>query len=202
MSKSLGNLITIDAFLSKNSSDVLRLLIYSGHYRKPVVYNDETLASTKRVHTRLLTGLRPSRGTKSTGEAVDKLREMTENARASFIEAMDDDFNTSSALAAIFELVRAINTARDEGVGGPFFDAAQQTLRELGGVLGLTLNEEVAEPSGGGDIKPFVDLLVAVRGDLRTAKQWAIADRVRDGLKELGIVMEDTPDGTVWRYTE
>jgi cysteinyl-tRNA synthetase len=202
MSKSLGNLITIDAFLNKQSSDVLRLLIYSGHYRKPVVYNDETLASTKRVHTRLLTGLRPSRGTKSTGEEADKLREATENARAQFIEAMDDDFNTSSALATVFELVRAINTARDEGVGGPFFDAAQQTLRELTGVLGLTMDEDVVEPTGNGDVKPFVDLLIAVRSDLRAAKQWAIADRLRDGLKELGVVIEDTPDGPTWRFGE
>jgi len=202
MSKSLGNLITIDAFLDKHSSDLLRLLIYSGHYRKPVVYNDETLASTKRVHTRLLTGLRLSRGTKSTGEEVDKLREATENARANFIEAMDDDFNTSSAMATIFELVRAINTARDEGVAGPFFDAAQQTLRELTGVLGLSMDEEVAEPTGSGDVKPFVDLLIAVRGDLRNAKQWAIADRLRDGLKELGVVIDDTPDGPTWRFGE
>lgn len=203
MSKSLGNLITIDTFLAKNSSDILRLLIYSGHYRKPVVYNDETLNSTRRVQSRLLTGLRPSRGTKSTGEEVDALREATENARANFIEAMDDDFNTSSAMAAIFELVRAINGARDQGVVGPFFDAAQQTLRELTGVLGLKLDEKIAEPgAGGGDVKPFVDLLLAVRNDLRAAKQWAIADRVRDGLKDQNIVLEDTPDGTTWRYTE
>lgn len=201
MSKSLGNLITIDAFLQKDSSDILRLLIYSGHYRKPVVYNDDTLAGTRRVHTRLLTGLRPSRGLKSTGEEVETLREVTENARANFINAMDDDFNTSSAMAAIFELVRAINSARDQGVGGPFFDAAQQTLRELTGVLGLKLDEKIVEPvGGGGDVKPFVDLLVGVRNELRAAKQWAIADRVRDGLKDQNIVLEDTPDGTTWRY--
>lgn len=202
MSKSLGNLITVDEFLEKNSSDVLRLLIYAGHYRKPVVYNDETLASTKRVHTRLLTGLRPSRGAKSVGEEADTLREATENARANFIDAMDDDFNTSSAMAAIFELVRAINAARDAEVGGPFFDAAQQTLRELTGVLGLTLPVAVAEPSGGGDVKPFIDLLVSVRSDLRTAKQWALADKIRDDLNELGIVLEDTADGTEWRVEE
>lgn len=202
MSKSLGNLITIDTFLSKHSSDVLRLVIFSGHYRKPVVYNDETLANAKRVLDRLLTGLRPSKGNKSTGEEVDKLIAATENARASFIEAMDDDFNTSSAMAAIFELVRAINSARDGGVTGPFYEAAQQTLHELTGVLGLTLQEEVAEPSGSGDVKPFVDLLVAIRSDLRTAKQWAIADKLRNGLKDLGIVIEDTPEGPQWRFGE
>lgn len=202
MSKSLGNLITIDDFLNKHSSDALRILIYSGHYRKPVVYNDETLTTAKRVLTRLLTGLRPSKGPKTTGEEVDTLREATENARANFITAMDDDFNTSTGMAAIFELVRAINSARDAGVGGPFFSAAQQTLRELTGVLGLTLTEESNEGSGRGDVKPFVDLLVNIRTELRTAKQWALADKVRNGLKEQGVVIEDTPEGPVWRFGE
>ncbi|MEZ4862250.1 MAG: cysteine--tRNA ligase [Caldilineaceae bacterium] len=202
MSKSLGNLVTIDEFLQKHSSDALRLLIFSGHYRKPVVYNEETVTAAKRALTRILTGLRPSKGAKSTGEEADALREATESARAGFIEAMDDDLNTSSGMAAIFELVRAINTARDAGVGGPFYDAAQQTLRELTGVLGLTLAGEVAEPSGGGNVKPFVDLLISLRGELRAAKQWALADKVRDGLKEQGIVIEDTPEGPVWRFGE
>lgn len=202
MSKSLGNLITIDDFLNKHSSDALRILIYSGHYRKPVVYNDETLTAAQRVLTRLLTALRPGKGPKTTGEEVDTLREATENARANFITAMDDDFNTSTGMAAIFELVRAINSARDAGVSGPFFSAAQQTLRELTSVLGLTLTEETNEGSGRGDVKPFVDLLVNIRTELRTAKQWALADKVRNGLKEQGIVIEDTPEGPVWRFGE
>ena len=202
MSKSLGNLITIDDFLTKHSSDALRILIYSGHYRKPVVYNDETLTAAQRVLTRLLTALRPGKGPKTTGEEVDTLREATENARANFITAMDDDFNTSTGMAAIFELVRAINSARDAGVSGPFFSAAQQTLRELTGVLGLTLTEETNEGTGRGDVKPFVDLLVNIRTELRTAKQWALADKVRNGLKEQGIVIEDTPEGPVWRFGE
>ena len=202
MSKSLGNLITIDDFLNKHSSDALRILIYSGHYRKPVVYNDETLTAAQRVLTRLLTALRPGKGPKTTGEEVDTLREATENARANFITAMDDDFNTSTGMAAIFELVRAINSARDAGVSGPFFSAAQQTLRELTGVLGLTLTEESNEGTGRGDVKPFVDLLVNIRTELRTAKQWALADKVRNGLKEQGIVIEDTPEGPVWRFGE
>jgi cysteinyl-tRNA synthetase len=202
MSKSLGNLITIDDFLNKHSSDALRILIYSGHYRKPVVYNDETLTAAQRVLTRLLTALRPGKGPKTTGEEVDTLREATENARANFITAMDDDFNTSTGMAAIFELVRAINSARDAGVSGPFFSAAQQTLRELTGVLGLTLTEETNEGTGRGDVKPFVDLLVNIRTELRTAKQWALADKVRNGLKEHGVVIEDTPEGPVWRFGE
>ena len=139
MSKSLGNLVTIDEFLETRSPDVLRLLIFSGHYRKPVMFTQEALDSTERSLTRLRSGLRPATGTITTGDAADALRQAAEDARADFIRVMDDDFNASAALAAIFELVRAINTARAANISGPFFEAAQRTLRELAGVLGLAL---------------------------------------------------------------
>ncbi|HRJ42015.1 MAG: cysteine--tRNA ligase [Caldilineaceae bacterium] len=201
MSKSLGNLITIDEFLRGHSPDALRLLIFSGHYRKPVVYNDETIDSAERSIARLRSALRPATGNASVGEGADALREATENARVAFIEAMDDDFNTASGLAALFELVRAINTGRAAGVSGPFFDAAQRTLRQLAGVLGLTLPDQVA----GGDqmaVRPFIDLLIQVRSDLRAAKQWALSDKIRDSLGTLSVVLEDGPTGTTWRYEE
>ena len=168
-----------------------------------MVFNDETLAAAVRGVARLRSALRPTTGDKSVGPEAEDVREAAENARAAFIAAMDDDFNTSSALAALFELVRAVNTARDAGVSGPFYEAAQRTLRELAGILGLTLEGPVQERAGS-DVaaKPFIDLLVSVRGDLRAAKQWALADKVRDSLKELGVVMEDTPEGTQWRYLE
>ena len=201
MSKSLGNLITIDEFLAGHSPDALRLLIFSGHYRKPVVYNDETIDSAERSITRLRSALRPATGNISVGDDADALRVATENARVAFTEAMDDDFNTASGLAAIFELVRAINTGRAAGVSGPFFDASQRTLRQLAGILGLTLPDQVAA----GDqmaAKPFIDLLIQVRSDLRTAKQWALSDKIRDSLGSLSIVLEDSPSGTTWRYEE
>ena len=200
MSKSLGNLITIDQFLKEHSADALRLLIFTGHYRKPVVYSAETVESAERSLARLRSGLRPAQGNASTGEAADTLRVATEEARAAYIAAMDDDFNTAGALATLFELVRAINTARMAGVSGPFYDAAQQTLRELAGILGITLEEPAAAAAGDVAARPFIDLLVAVRGDLRAARQWALADKVRDGLKGLGVALEDTPDGTNWRF--
>ena len=140
MSKSLGNLVTIDEFLQSRSPDTLRMLIFNGHYRKPVVFNNESLDSAERSLVRLRSGLRPASGSMSTGAEVDALRETIEGVRVSFVEAMDDDFNTSSALASLFELVRAINTARDAGVSGPFYEAGQRTLRELAELLGLTLS--------------------------------------------------------------
>lgn len=203
MSKSLGNLITIDDFLGKHSPDALRMLIFTGHYRKPVVFNDDTLASAERSLQRIRSGLRPAAGNKSTGPEADTLREATENARAAFMTAMDDDFNTASGIATIFELVRAINTARDAGVSGPFYEAGQRTLRELAGVLGITLGGSAMDTqSSSVAAKPFIELLIRVRADLRTAKQWALADQVRNSLKELGVTLEDGPEGTTWRYQE
>ncbi|MCB0090856.1 MAG: cysteine--tRNA ligase [Caldilineaceae bacterium] len=204
MSKSLGNLITIDEFLQDHSADALRMLIYSGHYRKPVMFNAESINGAERSLARLVGGLRPATGATSVGDAADALREATENARANFITAMDDDFNTSSALATLFELVRAINTARSNGVSGPFYLAAQKTLRELGDVLGLRLDAP-AEPDAAGaavGAKPFIDLLVEVRAGLREAKQWALADKVRDQLGAMNVVLEDGATGTTWRFEE
>jgi cysteinyl-tRNA synthetase len=203
MSKSLGNLIKIDEFLKSHSPDAFRLLIFTGHYRKPVVFNDETVQAAERSLARLRGALRPAQGTVSTGEPVDALREGTEAARVAFETALDDDFNTAGAIAALFELARAINTARTANVAGPFYDAAQHTLRELGGVLGLTLQAPAAaEAAGDVAARPFIDLLVAVRSDLRAAKQWALSDKIRNDLKGLGVIIEDTPEGAKWRFEQ
>lgn len=202
MSKSLGNLITIDQFLAENSADALRMVIFAGHYRKPVVYTDEVVAGAERSLTRLRGGLRPATGTLTTGEAADAVRQAAEQARVAFTESMDDDLNTAGGLAVLFELVTAINTARSAGVSGPFFQAAQRTLGELAGVFGLTLAAAEAQAGLQVAVEPYIDLLVKVRTDLRTAKQWALSDQIRDGLKELKITLEDSPSGTTWRREE
>lgn len=102
-------------------------------------------------------------------------------------------------MTLLFDLVRTINTGRDAGVSGPFYDAAQRTLTELIGLLGINL--KAALPENGVDISaaPFIDLLVNVRNDLREAKQWAAGDKIRDQLKALGVQIEDTPQGSSWR---
>jgi len=200
MSKSLGNLIKIDDFLKDHSADAFRLLIFTGHYRKPVVFNEETVQAAERSLARLRSALRPATGVLTTGEAADTLRAAAENVRVSFETAMDEDFNTSGAIAAMFEIVRAINTARTAGVSGPFYNAALHTLRDMAGVLGLTLQEPAAEAGSDVAARPFIDLLVTVRTDLRSAKQWALADKIRNDLKALGVAIEDTPEGPQWRF--
>ena len=105
---------------------------------------------------------------------------------------MDDDINTPQALAVLFDLAKEINRARDEGRG---VAGAQGTLLELADVVGLRLEQ----PEQSIEAAPFIDLLVQIRTELRGAKQWQLADRVRDGLKELHITLEDSGDGTSWK---
>lgn len=197
MSKSLGNLVTIDEFLAEHDADVLRLVIAGSSYRKPLAFNDEVIADAERALERLRSALRPAIGHDETGPAAETLAAQAAQARRDFEAAMDDDFNTAGALAALFELVRAINSARDAGVGGRPFAEAQTTFRELTNVLGLRLR--LTQQATGQSIAPFVELLLAVRNDLRKAKQWALADKIRDELKALGVIVEDTPQGSTWR---
>jgi cysteinyl-tRNA synthetase len=196
MSKSLGNLVTVEEFLAKHDADVFRLVVAGSGYRKPLAYNDEIVADAERALERLKSALRPPIGNIMSGPAVDVLAEQVKQARVAFEAAMDDDFNTAGALAALFDLVRAINTGRDAGVGGQAFADAQVTFRSLAGVLGLRLAVPQAE---GQSIAPFVELLLSVRAELRKARQWALADRIRDGLKSLGVIVEDGPQGSTWR---
>jgi cysteinyl-tRNA synthetase len=196
MSKSLGNLITIDAFLADHDADVLRLIIAGSGYRKPLVFSDEVIADAERGLERLRTALRPPVGQVTDGPGTEALAEGVRQARAAMEASMDDDFGTAGALAAIYDLVRLINTARDAGVGGQPFTDAQATFRALTDVLGLRLEPSKAE---GQSIAPFVELLLAIRLELRKARQWALSDKIRDELKDLGVIVEDTAQGSTWR---
>jgi cysteinyl-tRNA synthetase len=113
-----------------------------------------------------------------------------------FLQAMDSDLNTPQALAALFDLAREINRAIESGQG---VSQAQKTLEKLGNILGLTFRQPQRKTSEG-EAKPFIDLLVETRSELRAARQYDLADRVRTHLDELGVVLEDTSQGTLWKY--
>ena len=199
MSKSLGNLITVDEFLEKHDGDAMRMLVLTSSYRAPLAFTDEALDSAAKGLERVKSGLRlaaPNAAGLPAGSAAE-LAAQAEATKGAFSEAMDDDFNTAAALAVIFELVRAVNTARDADASDEQLAPAQRTLRELTGVLGLRL----AEKKGSGDADKFINLLVEVRSEARKQKLWAFSDMMRDKLKELGVTIEDTKDGTTWRYS-
>ncbi len=189
MSKSLGNLITVKQALERYSADAIRLFILGSHYRSPLTYSEESLKAAEVGMERLRQANRDGGG--SGGKAVLD----SEPFRRRFVDSMDDDFNTAQAVAVLFDLAREVNRAREEN-----YDVAdaQNTLAELAKVLGFTLEEPARPPL---DAEPLIQLLIEIREELRQAKQWQLADRVRDRLADLGITLEDTPKGTVWKRT-
>jgi cysteinyl-tRNA synthetase len=186
MSKSLGNIITIREALDIYGADALRIFVLTAHYRAPLNYSPDGLESARRAAERLLLAVSLPGGAGSPADIV------TEEYRQRFTEMMDDDLNTAGALAVLFELARDINRGRDAGRDTT---DAQTTMRGLAAVLGLTLRTPEATTGAG----PFIDLLMELRTELRAEKQFALADRVRDGLAELGITLEDVAEGTRWR---
>ena len=188
MSKSLGNLVTIRDVVERHGADAFRLFVLTSHYRMPLTWTDDSMGASARAADRLA---RAAWAVGGEGDAPD-----VSAFKERFYEAMDDDLNAPQALAALFDLAREINRAAgaDRDVG-----EATALLRELGGILGLRL-EQPGAADGTGDATPFVELLIETRAALRAEKQFAMADKLRDRLTELGVALEDTPRGTEWRY--
>jgi cysteinyl-tRNA synthetase len=185
MSKSLGNIIPITDALPRYGSDGCRLFVLGSHYRNPLTYSEDALEAAKRAAERLRLAAVPAPPGK--GTPVDP-----QPFRQRFIDSMEDDLNATQAVATLFDLAREINRGRDEGRP---VEEAQASLRELAGVLGLTLAEEET----GIAARPFIDLLVTVRDELRAAKLYQLSDSIRARLTELGIALEDGAEGTQWR---
>ncbi len=188
MSKSLGNLVTIKEVLTEHTKDALRLFILTSHYRSPLSYGSEALEAAERGVERIREALRvsPSRNGAYPTE-VDAYR-------SRFIEAMDDDLNSAQAIAVLFDLARDINRGKEAGSD---VTTAQDLLRELGGVIGMTFDtarDEIPE-----DAAPFINLLLEIRRELRTTKNFALADVIREGLNERGVMVEDSISGSTWR---
>ena len=199
MSKSTGNLVTVEEFLAGHSGDALRMMVLNSGYRNPLAYNDDIVAQTEQALSRLRSALRPASPNPAAISRVEqeKLEEQAQKTRVGFIECMDDDFNSAGALGHIFDLVRAINQARDAGAGEGDLSPAKDLLRELTGTLGLQLDEV---PSSEHPASAFIDLLVQLRSDLRSQKSFDLSDKLRDRLGELGVALEDTRDGTTWHW--
>ncbi len=198
MSKSLGNIISIKEFLSKRDADVMRMLVLNGSYRAPLMFNEETLDGAEKGLERIKSALKPAPAAApgAAPEALTTLEKQTAATREAFVAAMDDDFNAAGALGGIFELVRAINFARDASATDAQLQPAQAAIRELAGVFGLRLSEK----TGSGDADKFIDLLLEVRAEVRAQKLWALSDLIRDRLKALGVTVEDSKQGSTWHW--
>ncbi len=171
MSKSTGNVLSIEEFLEMHEADVLRILVLNSHYRSPLSFSEEIAEGAKRGLDRIKAALKPA----VPGEGKDAGQALgghIEKAGQDFVEAMDDDFNTPRALSAIYELVRGINQARDAGASEQELGAAQDKLRELAGVLGLclTTSRELEV-----QISELLELLIEFRDELPEGELWQSA---------------------------
>jgi cysteinyl-tRNA synthetase len=191
MSKSLGNVVGLSDVLRAHEPVAVRLFVLQSHYRSPLSLSDEGFEAAARAIARL-------RGALEGGQADEPAEPTPAAARAreAFVQAMDDDFNTPGAIAALFDLAREANRQQEAGDRSAAA-SARATLRELAGVLGLRL--EARPNSSDLGAAPFIDLLLSVRRDLRAAKQFQLADGIREQLGALGIAIEDRPEGTTWR---
>ena len=197
MSKSLGNLVTIEDFLAEHEGDVLRMMVLNSSYRNPLTFGDEIITQAEKALERLRLSLRPAAdGNIDQGEPVENLRQQMEDTRKGFVECMDDDFNTAGALGHLFDLVRVINQAKDADVTAGTIAEGQAILSELMTVFGL--REKHIETAG--EVRPFIELLINLRRELRQQKLWDLSDKIRADLTDLGVLLEDSKDGTTWRW--
>jgi cysteinyl-tRNA synthetase len=207
MSKSLGNTLTIEALLAKHDADALRLYFLGTHYRNPLEFSEERVPEAARALGRLrsLVGEAErlaARGTPQPGPDRGLFDECASH-RARFEAAMDDDFNTPQALGVLFDLSRVLQTARTQVAEGTLgtgaFLMGVGELVALCRVLGLLERRAPEAPVVDDQLKAKIDSLVWLRQEARKQRDFAEADRLRDELTRLGVVLEDTRDGTTWK---
>ena len=209
MSKSLGNFFTVQDILEHYKGEVLRFFIVSTHYRSPLDFSDERLTEAARSLQRLEVAkkaceeLAKVNGSADSQEAQALVRAAKE-AMANFDTAMEDDFNTALAISYLFALAKEINiyhaaVMKDNSLhNSDLFQEAQSLYMDMANVIGILEQEE--EAAGDDDLaSDLMDLIIEIRQQARQEKNWAVADRIRARLGELGIVLEDSPQGVKWK---
>jgi len=192
MSKSLNNFFTVRDVAEKYGYEPIRYLMISSQYRGPINYSVDIIEQGKNALDRLYTCRDNIDFALKNAKDGGSVPEFIEKRRNEFITAMDDDLNTADALAAIFSLVREINTEIGNGAGKDTLTACATAFDELTGVLGLVYNRNTD------NLDSEIEELIAKRTEARKNKDFKTADEIRDKLKEMGIVLEDTPQGVKW----
>jgi cysteinyl-tRNA synthetase len=192
MSKSLGNFFTIRDLLKEHAPEVLRYFLITSHYRSPLHYSDVVIQQSRNALERFYTALR---------DLPDAIAISNSVFEDKFKQAMNDDFNTPVALSVLFELSHEIQRLRDRDVNTAAEHGA--LLKKLGGVLGILQDSPQAFLQSGTKASAMdpekIDALIVARNNARAEKNWSEADRVRDELAALAIVLEDGPNGTTWK---
>ncbi len=204
MSKSLGNVLTIEEALKRYPPGAIRLFMLSVHYSNPIDFSHDALEAATRGWERIVNAYRLNqRALASAAPEGDgaAFQPVIDRLRADFTAAMDDNFNTPVAIAALQEFTREVNALLNSGtkVSSAVLSAIDRAYQDTAGqVLGLL---PAAEATAGNAAREagLIELIIDLRQRARAAKNWAEADRLRDALARLGVVLEDRPDGTIWK---
>jgi cysteinyl-tRNA synthetase len=215
MGKSLGNSLTVQQVLTGKHARLsqpyaplaVRFFILSSHYRQTTDFTDEALKGASRGYERLIGTVASAQTPPAEGQQEIEFKAVIEQHQARFLEAMDHDFNTPQALAALFDFNRAVNTLinSNQPVAPATLKAIDETYRSLGGnILGIIPDELSAPGGASGDNRQedLIRLLIELRAAARKNKDYATGDAIRNRLAEIGVVLEDKPDSTVWKITQ
>jgi cysteinyl-tRNA synthetase len=204
MSKSLGNVILLKDAFKKWRPEVIRFFILQSHYRSTLDFSNEAIDGAAKGLERLENTVRnvmeSQREATEIGNQIDLAR-----FKNDFLQAMDDDFNTPQAIAVLFDISRDVNQFLNSEArpGAPSLQQILDLFRELGLVLGLDLLALApSHGNGPGLDSKLMELVIALRQEIRAQKLWSLSDRIRDGLAGLGIALEDKKEGTSWKRVE
>lgn len=202
MAKSLGNYITLRQVLERYEPETLRFFLASTHYRSPIDYNEKSLEQAKKGLESLKNSvalLKKLGSAEKKTEEEGRLEKEMGKAREEFEKAMDDDFNTPGALAALFEFSRKLNayTSANQSITAQLRDEILKMFEEFGGILGLRLTEE--RRAGGEELEKVVEAVIRAREMLRKKGEWEASDLIRAELRKAGVILNDEKEGTSWK---
>ncbi|MBQ9487161.1 MAG: cysteine--tRNA ligase [Selenomonadaceae bacterium] len=226
MSSSEGNFFTVEDILKKFPGEVVRLFLLQTHYRSPLDFADTLMENTRTAYNRLKTSyeylndlakkIEDGTFVKGTTEKskmitvsqAGGLVDLAERLMSSFEDAMNDDFNTALAISYMFELSRDINSYYNDFIAGKILprgtDAfiimrVREVFMEMASIIGIFENIPKEKAVDDELVNKLMNIIISIRQDARSAKNWAVADKIRDELKTAGIILEDTPQGVKWK---
>ena len=209
MSKSLGNFFTVRDAAKTYGYESIRMFILMSHYRSPLNYSGDILVQSKKALDRIKTAKQTLEfvalnGSDAANDNESMFLDSLPLYKKRFTRALDDDFNTADAIAVIFELIRESNTiSASAEVSKHFANATLKILRELTDVLGLLYDDDGNDNNtDSANLDEEVEKLIEARNVARSNKNWSEADKIRDELTAMGIILEDTPQGVKWKKVD